>query len=384
MEKIKIIKHISLLLCILCYFSVSAPQRVSAATQDDLNSLLEDIQNNKDAAEAQQEIATILTNEMQQIDEEIAAIQAQIDDYNTQKTDAEARLAAAQAELEQATADRVNYQKMLDERISVMYMYGDMGYLDVLFGANSFSDFIGRLYTVKSIMAYDNQIAQKLKETEATIEAKKTEIETEYNNINTILENLQVQEQNLQTKYDEKEAAIATAQSNAVYYAALAEQQEKDALAIRRELAQQNSTGEYSNDFSYLIWPTPGYYTITDSFGYRWHPITGEWRMHYGTDIGASYGTPIIAPGNGKVILSQYYGSYGYCVVLDLGTDEYGNQWRMLFAHASRLVVSVGDIVVQGDTLAYVGSTGASTGPHLHVEVIINGVNKDPMDYLVK
>jgi murein DD-endopeptidase MepM/ murein hydrolase activator NlpD len=106
--------------------------------------------------------------------------------------------------------------------------------------------------------------------------------------------------------------------------------------------------------------------------------------MHYGTDIGASYGTPIIAPGNGKVILSQYYGSYGYCVVLDLGTDEYGNQWKMLFAHASRLVVSVGDIVVQGDTLSYVGSTGASTGPHLHVEVIINGVNKDPIDYLVK
>jgi peptidoglycan hydrolase CwlO-like protein len=173
MKKSLIIKHISALLCILCFFSVLAPPRVLASTQDDLNNLLEDIKNNKNAAQAQQEIATILTNEMKEIDEEIAAIQAQIDDYNAQKADAEARLAAAQAELDQATADRINYQKMLDERISVMYMYGDMGYLDVLFGANSFSDFIGRLYTVKSIMAYDNQIAQKLRETEATIEARK-------------------------------------------------------------------------------------------------------------------------------------------------------------------------------------------------------------------
>ncbi len=384
MKKRAIPKYIALLLCVLCCLAVFAPQQVSAATQDDLNKLLDDIKNNKNAAQAQQEIATILTNEMRKIDEDIAAIQGQINAYNAQKADAEARLAAAQAELDKATADRIYYQKMLDERISVMYMYGDMGYLDVLFGASSFSDFVSRLYTVRSIMAYDNEIARKLKEAEATIEAKKKVIETEYNNINAILENLQVQQANLQTKYAEKESAIATARSNAVYYAALAEQQEKDALAIRRELAQQNATGEYSNDFSYLIWPTPGYYTITDDFGYRWHPISGDWRMHYGTDIGASYGTPILAPGNGKVILSQYYGSYGYCVVLDLGRDEYGNQWKMLFAHASVLAVSVGDIVVVGDVLAYVGSTGASTGPHLHVEVMINGVNKDPMDYLVK
>ncbi len=386
--KKKTVKNIALFLILalsITFFSAVIPNKVQAeATQEQLDQLLQEIENNKDAAAAQEEIAAVLNNEMRRLDEQMAETQALIDDYNEQKDEAQARLDAAQLELDKATAERITYQQMLDERIAVMYMYGDMGYLEVLFGAENFSDFISRLFTIQSIMSYDNEIAAKLIETEKTIEAKKIEIETEYNKINSILENLKVQEANLAAQQEEKQDAIDLAMSNAVYYTALVEQQEKDALALRRELAQINGSGEYSNDFSYLIWPTPGYYGITDEFGYRWHPISGYWSMHYGTDIGASYGTPIIAPGNGKVILSSWYGGYGYCVVLDLGEDEYGNQWKMLFAHASRLNVSVGDIVQQGDILSYVGSTGNSTGPHLHVEVMINGVNKDPMDYLVR
>lgn len=113
---------------------------------------------------------------------------------------------------------------------------------------------------------------------------------------------------------------------------------------------------------------------ITSPFGWRSHPVTGEWKFHSGIDIGYDYGTPIAAMLPGRVVYSAEYGGYGNCIILEHDTGDH-----TLYAHCSRLVASYGDYVSKGDTIAYVGSTGISTGPHLHLEWWHENQYTDPM-----
>ena len=126
-----------------------------------------------------------------------------------------------------------------------------------------------------------------------------------------------------------------------------------------------------------FTWPCPSSHYITSYFGYRMHPVLNVWKYHSGMDIAASTGASIIAAGPGKVILAQTYGGYGNCVIID-----HGGGVVSLYGHASKLLVSEGQTVTKGQEIAKVGSTGISTGPHLHFEVRENGVVVEPLDYL--
>ena len=126
-----------------------------------------------------------------------------------------------------------------------------------------------------------------------------------------------------------------------------------------------------------LAWPTPSTSYITSPFGYRTHPISGTYKFHTGIDIGASRNSAIIAANDGKVILSGWNGGYGKCIVVD-----HGGGITTLYAHCNSLYVGVGAYVSRGQTIAAVGSTGNSTGPHLHFEVRVNGSYKNPLNYV--
>lgn len=125
-----------------------------------------------------------------------------------------------------------------------------------------------------------------------------------------------------------------------------------------------------------LIWPTPGYTTITSPYGYRIHPITGEFKFHAGVDIGAPGGAPILAAAGGTVTISTYSSSYGNYVEID-----HGNGLRTRYAHMSLRLASAGETVTQGQEIGLVGATGDATGNHLHFEVRVNGITYDPMQY---
>ncbi len=384
MRRKKGVSFIAYILTIMLSFGVvfSNPSIVSADLEDDLKKVEDEIDNSKDNATEQKELAKKLLQEISELDQSIIETNTKINEKKQEKTVIEANLAAAEAELEKATADKVYYQKLLDERLAVMYMYGDEGYWEVLFGSTSFSDFIGRINAVTSIISYDQTIAEQLKQAELTIEIKKNEIADQNAQLEATINELNTQEANLESQKSQKNAKLAEAQKNETYWNAVTAEKEEEAAELRRVIAGKNTGGAYGNDFNNLIWPTPGYYTITDDFGYRIHPISGKWKMHTGTDIGAPYNARIVAPGNGKVIFAAYKYSFGNTVILDLGKDSEGNQYNMMFAHANSIAVREGDIVTQGQVLSYVGSTGDSTGPHLHFEVLINGVYKDPMDYV--
>ncbi len=357
---------------------------VLADNASDLKALEEKIEAAKQNASDYSEVAELLTQQTELLDTQIDETQAKIDGLNAQISEAEAKLTAAQSELDAATADRVTYQKQLDDRLAVMYMNGDKGYLEVLFGAENFADFIERVNAVTRIIKYDNEIALKLQEAEALIEQKTTEITEQKTSLEALQAEATAEQNNLEAQKSEKEASFEEAKENEAYWTAMAKQEEAEAAELRRIIASSNSDSNFANTYTTFLWPIPGHYQITSPYGYRYHPIYGYYKFHYGVDVGANLNNQIIAPANGKVILARYYGGYGNCVILDLGKDTSGNQYKMLFAHMNSLNCSVGDIVGQGQVIGFAGTTGSSTGVHLHFEVIINGTNYNPLDYVTK
>lgn len=360
---------------------VALPNVLGQSNQEKLDDLLQQIENSKDNADAYKQLANVLLDEISDLDNQIQQTTDQIDSYTAQKIQVEADLAASQEQLDQAIADKAYYQKLLEERLSVMYMYGDTGYLDVLFGATSFSDFISKAEMISSVIAYDNQIADKLQQTEDTIQQKTNEIAAQNANLAGIIDNLNSEQNSLESQKSAKDNKLSEYEQNVTYWTALADQQENDAAELRRIIAASD-TGSYGNNFSKISWPLPGRTYISDYYGYRIHPITRLTAFHYGVDIPASYNTQIIAPLSGKVIFAGYKYSFGNTVILECGSDPNGNKYSMMFCHQNSIIVSVGDVVTQGQVIGLVGSTGDSTGPHLHFSILINGSYVNPLDYV--
>ena len=144
---------------------------------------------------------------------------------------------------------------------------------------------------------------------------------------------------------------------------------------LQAEQAAKNGTNTKAPG-AYL-WPCPSSHTITSNYGYRVHPVTGAKKLHSGMDIGASYGAAVVAAASGTVIMSKYYGGYGNCIIID-----HGGGVSTLYGHMSSLVAKTGQKVSAGETIGKVGSTGVSTGNHLHFEVRINGSTVNPANYV--
>lgn len=381
MKKKKIVKIIALLAVVL-FSLASMPSPVRAASLDELLELEALIEQYKNEADKQAELADAVFKEMEILDTQATEIKKELDSLNEQIAGKELMLSQAQTDLEKAAADKQAYQNQLEERMTIMYMYGDKGYLEVLFGSTSFSDFIGRATAIASVISYDNEIAQKLKQTESLIEAKTLMIEEEKQELEKLKDGQLAKQAELQASIDAKQEVMDEMLSMEAYWEALAAQEEASASELRRELAEENANGNFANTFTTFLWPTPGYYYITSPYGYRVHPIYGTYTFHSGIDIGAPYNASAIAPANGVVTWASWNGGYGNCVIVYLGEDAYGNSYKVLYGHLDSYAVSEGDIVTRGQTVGYVGTTGASTGYHLHFEVIINGVTADPEDYL--
>ena len=144
---------------------------------------------------------------------------------------------------------------------------------------------------------------------------------------------------------------------------------------LQAEQAAKNGTSTKAPGA--YVWPCPSSRTITSNYGYRVHPVTGAKKLHSGMDIGASYGAAVVAAASGTVIMSKYYGGYGNCIIID-----HGGGVSTLYGHMSSLVAKTGQTVSAGETIGKVGSTGVSTGNHLHFEVRINGSTVNPANYV--
>ena len=350
------------------------------AMKEEANSLKqqqEEIQDQLDSLAADRENAmarkTLLEQQINATRAEINTIAAQIAKYDE-------LIAQKQTELDEAEAEEQAQYELFCERVRYMEEQGEVSYWSILFSSKDFADLLDNAMMVEEIMDYDNQVMDQLIALREQIEQDKAELETarqEQQDAKAEQEaaqaNLQAQESEVdallsQISNQEDELEAREAQLRAASDAATAE-----IAAAERELAAQIANVPSESGF---LWPLPGRYNLSSLFGSRKHPITGKANNHTGIDIPASGGTSILAAKSGVVTTSTYNNSYGNYVVV-----SHSDGTSTLYAHMVRRNCSKGDTVSQGQVIGYVGTTGSSTGNHLHFEVRVNGSRVDPINY---
>lgn len=366
----------------------------AAKSISELNKEKEKIaENSKEAKEelkkTQEEKSDVL-KEVESLDAELTVVEEEVERINSLLTETEKKLKQNEAALEKAQEESDRQYKTLKKRIRTMYENGNIGYLQVVLEADNFSDMLRRVDYVNYIMEYDREIFENLEATEAFIQKTVNEIKDE----KEILENLKKEQETksveLEKKRKEKTSLVAQLSNDEARYMQQLNDFEKadkevTNLIIQAEMAAKATESDPSSNKVYpvsggsLQYPVPAYrgYNYNSPYGYRTSPIRGGSEFHTGVDLKATMGCDVVAAESGKVIFSAINGGYGKCVIID-----HGNGMSTLYAHNSKLVVSVGQTVQRGQVIAKAGTTGYSTGVHVHFEVRLGGKHTNPAPYI--
>ncbi|HBI91409.1 MAG TPA: peptidase M23 [Terrisporobacter glycolicus] len=279
--------------------------------------------------------------------------------------------------------DITSNEESLGDRLKVINSNYTLGYLKVILSSNSISDFLNNVYIVQEVVEQDKQMLKDLESDKSEIEEKKTILDKNKEEAKVIKDELVKDKKSL----EEDKAELKKLKSQLVNEEeALEEKLQKIAAenAANSNKSDSNKSDSNKSDsgnsnavISNGSWPVPGHSTISSPFGYRIHPVLGVSKLHTGIDIPAPTGTPAVAVASGTVIYSGVQGSYGNTVMI-----RHDNGLVSLYAHNSSLVVKVGDKVKKGQVVTKIGSTGRSTGPHLHFEIRVNGTPQNPLNYL--
>lgn len=361
-------------------FSV-IPVRVGAETaQEKIDNSIKkqnEIKEQIEDANAKKDTAMARYNE---IDKEVVAQQTVVDAINSDVAASEAKVAEKDAELKEIEAQCEDQYNAYCDRARLLLQKGTVSYLEILVDSDSFSDFLTRVSLVKEIAEYDNRKLNELKSFAEEIAKVKAELEEENNRLMSLKAEADTQMAALKEKQAESQRIIDGITADiASYEKALAAQEAAEAAARDEIRRLTQSSGSASSPYTggTFAWPSTSTY-VSSPYGTRVHPVTGKVKMHTGIDIGAAMGTSIFAAADGTVLVSGWNsGGYGNYVVID-----HGGGLTTLYAHCSSLLVSSGQKVSKGQEIAKCGSTGMSTGPHLHFEVLVNGGHTNPNAYL--
>ena len=362
---------------------VFAVLAVAPVLADELEEKQQQLNSVQQQIEAQQRKAELARRKEQSIAEQLRAIQQELDtaedEYETvndQLENTEQHI-KANVELSNRLTKKLEVQtKTLHRRIRDIYKNGQVNYLDVLLGAKDFNDFVGRMDILKKILAYDNALIQGTKADRETLRKAKEQLEADRAKIVELRKLAAAKREQVAERRQERRGVL----NAATYERETAERAYRELIETSRQIEQlikriQSGEKNIGGSTGTMTWPAEG--EITSPFGWRVHPIFGTQRLHTGIDIGADYGDAIRAADGGVVIHADWMGGYGNAVIID-----HGNGISTLYAHNSQLLVDEGQTVAKGQTVARCGSTGYSTGPHLHFEVRQNGSPVNPLNYL--
>lgn len=371
-------KFISALMVML--FSVSVVG--TALADDDLEEQLANIQ---EKAARQQEITDAAAARVSDLSGQLSSVEEQVREasyayYAVKKEldDTQDKIDENQELLERTEEELTDKNKMLNKRVRDIYINGQISYIDVMFGAKDFADLMTRMDVLKRIIKHDYDLVMEVKEKKAVIKTARVELEKDKAAVKLLVDDADAKLTELEDLRAAKEELLAEAEndqaaSEAAYNELMAASEEIAALIRQSQIPNYVYTGEAGAGG--MVWPLNG--PVTSPYGWRTHPIYGTSRFHSGLDIGGDYGLPIVAAASGVVSHSGWISGYGYTVIID-----HGGGVSTLYGHNEELTVSVGQSVGQGQTIAWCGSTGNSTGPHCHFEVRINGEVTSPYDYL--
>lgn len=344
-------------------------------------------QNQKNAEKTQKEIKAKQQEQNEHkkkknaIDLEIASLQGDIDTIQNVIDEKDAEIEAKNAEIEVLDESLKKTDKQLKKRMKIMYESGTTSYLEMIFSAKGLSDLFTRLSIIESIVKHDNKIIEDYQMQIDQIAAAKEVIETEKNEQVEAREILEGKRGQIKAKQQEQQKLIDALSKDINEL----KKQEAEMVAAERQIQAQINAAlgksdqksvTYNGNGKFIL-PIASYTRISSPFGYRIHPITGTRKLHSGIDYAAPGGTAIFAAEDGVVLTSGWINGYGYTI-----TVNHGSGYVTLYAHCSSLIATAGQKVTKGQTIARVGSTGNSTGNHLHFEVKVNGVAQNPANFL--
>jgi murein DD-endopeptidase MepM/ murein hydrolase activator NlpD len=318
--------------------------------------------------------------QLNKLESDMAEVQEDLDSLAKQLKDAENQVAITSQELAQKEEELNQRMSVFSQRVKEVYINGQVSYLEVAFQATSVSDFLSRFDLLEELVEQDVEMLAELEAEINEVEEKKATLEKQRNRIAEIKKSTEKKEKLLAAKQEEKKQWIEQVEQDKKEVEKALDELERLSAQIAAQIKKiqeeraRNSQNKFNGVFS---WPTPGYTMITSEFGYRIHPILKTNRMHTGIDIGAPAGTEIKAVANGTVIFAGWLGAYGNATVID-----HGSGISSMYAHQSSILVKENQDVKKGDVIGKVGSTGWSTGAHLHFEVRKNGDPINPWNYL--
>lgn len=386
--KKRLFPALSLLLVIILTLSavnVPAMAYVTQAQIDALKTKQSAIADSKKELEGQiAGLGTEMTSLMERkaaLDQQNELTQQEIELINEQIALYDQLIEQKARELEEAKKAEQDQKQALRVRMRAMEESGNLSYISILLNASNFTDLLSRLDCISSIMERDSELADEYVAAREHVAEVKADYEATQESQKATRTELEAKKAELEADIDEATALITQLEADIAAYKTEYEQSEAEAAAIAKQIDDLVAALEEQNKVivgtGRLIWPLPGYSYGDADYGPRLHPILGYWRPHNGEDIAAPTGTPILAADGGTVLISSYNaGGYGNYVSI-----SHGNGYVTLYGHMNSRAVAAGDTVTQGQIIGYVGSTGLSSGAHLHFEVRVNGSYTDPKSY---
>ena len=390
-------------LVLILVLAAGIPIQASSASTEKVT---EDAASTKSLQEAQDEKAQLekalkeaqstiedLRDSKGDIESKVTELNQQLIDISARITDLENQLTAKSEDIQEtkdelAGAKEREAQQYADMKVRIQFMYenGQTSYLEALLSSRNISEFLNSADYIAQIQSYDRQKLTEYQDTVESIVNLEAQLEQEYTDLEALKSTVESNKATVAAMMRQKESELADisgdiedAQSDADYYAAEIQAQEELIAAIKRAEAEKAAAGVEEHPYTggAFRWPCPSSTRVTSDYGTRVSPMSGASSNHKGIDIGASAGADIIAAADGTVTAASYSSAAGNYVMIDHGGGLY-----TVYMHASSLLVSPGQTVSAGDVIAKVGSTGISTGSHLHFGVSLNGSYVSPWSYL--
>lgn len=369
-------KILSLLLVILLVNTTAFAEKTNKEKLKDINA--EKKQVAKEINEINKKWNTLtssiaeLNNQINQAEKKLVNLQVEMKNLNVNIRAAKSKIDEAQKEIEES-------DELLNQRIRIMYKTSDMTYLQLLFESKSIPDLISNVYNVQNIVNSDLKLLEELEVKKEELKEYEVKLLKEKDRMTQVQNTIKSEQAQLASYSNQQKTQKENLDKEKNLLVAKQQQLQRESNAMEQAiLAEIRKSGSNNQPYTggSMLWPLPIRGTLTSPYSNRISPITGRAEFHLGQDIAAPAGTSVYAANAGKVVISQYQRSYGNVVIID-----HGGGVSTVYAHNSSLLVSAGQTVARGQTISRVGSTGDSTGNHLHFEVRINGKAVNPMQY---
>lgn len=380
MKKLKARDVFGLILAVLFFMTSMIPAKAIdlenlKTQQSQISKKIQEIRNSLRKVNAQKnnvaEELEAIEKDLQETQNKLAAAEAQL--KLTQQ-----KLAITQQELKKAEEEVKKQEDDLKTRLRAMYKAGPVDYLEVMLESASFSEFLTRLDMVKRLLDYDKTLLMEFQAKKELVEKKKAELEAQRQAIARQYQIINTHRAKLASRQQDRQRLLAALEEQRREYERQQDQLEEESRKIAemiRQIQARSSKGYVGTGV--FQWPAPSSRNITSDYGWRIHPVYKSRRFHTGIDIGAPMGANVVAADNGEVIYAGYYGGYGNTIIID-----HGGGISTLYAHLSKILVGEGQNVKRGERIGLVGSTGISTGPHLHFEVRKDGQHVSPWNWV--